>query len=117
MVLMERGLPASGGRKSAIFRPTVRTSGSPNGFGGLLQRHRLYSECSGDGGGYGDDYFQDGFQGVFAYFHDVSCFGSSVRFRQRGRGQACAGAGVSGTCVFRAGLPVVRYAGKGREDG
>ncbi len=77
-----------------------------------LRRHRLYAEHAGDGGGYGDDYFQDGFQGVFTYFHDVCVFSSFRPFptvQQRGRpagvavpdlrafGQACRSLAAAGT--------------------
>ena len=77
-----------------------------------LRRHRLHSEHAGNGGGYGDDYFQNGFQGVFTYFHDVCVFSSFRPFptvQQRGRsagvavpdlrafGQACRSLASAGT--------------------
>lgn len=87
-------------------------AGSPQGVSPPLRRHRLHAEHAGDGGGYGDDYFQDGFQGVFTYFHDVCVFSSFRPFptvQQRGRpagvavpdlrafGQACRSLAAAGT--------------------
>lgn len=39
-----------------------------------LKRHRMYSQHSGYGSGYGDNHFQDGFPSVFSNLHNVSVF-------------------------------------------